>query len=86
MSNYGVHLASRLDQANGRLSDLQKEVSRLRAALASIEALQPCEPDPDGFVSTETRQEVYGRGVTDGQAKGRYEASSLAAKALGGGT
>ena len=38
--------------------------------------------DPDGFVSTETRQEVYGRGVIDGQANGRYEASSLAAKAL----
>lgn len=66
-----------VDDANeAKLAKAEAEVTRLRAALSAIAALQTEEPFPDPDKND----------FALWQERGRHEASSLAAKALGGGT
>ena len=39
MADYGAHLANRLDQANGRIADFEKEIKRLMEENAQLRAV-----------------------------------------------
>lgn len=64
------------------------EVTRLRAALQAIADRQPAQHvgEPDRGERHVDKKSAYYAGVFDGRKDGLHEASSLAAKALGGGT
>ena len=66
----------------------EAEIARLRAALQAIADRQPAQHvgEPDRGERHVDKKSAYYAGVFDGRKDGLHEASSLAAKALGGGT
>jgi len=69
-----------LIEQTARVRDAESELTRLRAALASIAALQTEEPERATWDSTDAVISATG------QRWGRYEAAEMARAALGGGT
>ena len=65
---------------------LEAELTRLRAALAEIAALQTEEPAPVRPLPSDSPIQHFWTGRTEGKAAGRYEAAEMARAALGGGT
>ena len=77
-----------LIEQTARVRDAESELTRLRAALQAIADRQPAQHvgEPDRGERHVDKKSAYYAGVFDGRKDGLHEASSLAAKALGGGT
>ena len=78
-----------VDDANvAKLAAAESELTRLRAALQAIADRQPAQHvgEPHRGERHVDKKSAYYAGVFDGRKDGLHEASSLAAKALGGGT